>query len=89
MITIHKVDNYTNAQGIQRTYVCFKKAVDSFLGLKSSFQYGTMVLDLGITVEQATEALEESKDYSDQIEFIPQLDDNGVQTDFFRARPRA
>jgi hypothetical protein len=86
---VHLIKSYTNSKGINRVLVCFKRETNSFLGLKTSHQFGTMVLDEGITEEQAREAIDTDADYSDQIEFIPQLDENGVQTDFFRARPKA
>ena len=91
MITAGKIGTYIRqADGVERVYVTFYRKTEGFLGLKDSIQVGTMVLNEGVTKEEAEQAIElETKDYSDVIEFIPQLDDNGVQTSWFRARPKA
>lgn len=91
MITAGKIGTYIRqADGVERVYVTFYRKTAGFLGLKDAIQVGTMVLNEGVTKEEAEQAIElETKDYSDVIEFIPQLDDNGVQTSWFRARPKA
>jgi hypothetical protein len=65
MMTIHKiieitvpvwVDNAPTGDKETRTMVCFKRTAD-FAGIKTITEFGSMILNEGITVEQAQLAL--------------------------------
>jgi hypothetical protein len=65
MMTIHKiieitvpiwVDNAPTGDKETRTMVCFKRTAD-FAGIKTITEFGSMILNQGITVEQAQLAL--------------------------------
>lgn len=86
-IKIHKVGTYVpttgDNAGVERVFVCFAKQVKNpDFPLKSDTHYGTMALDLGVTLEEANKQLDADKDYSDIISFQADEDNAG----FYRAR---
>lgn len=58
-----------------RTLAVFVREVTAMGGLKTVVQFGSLILDRGVTVEQATKALNK-EDYSDEIEFVAKPDSN-------------
>lgn len=61
-----------------RTLAVFVREVSAMGGLKTVVQFGSLILDRGVTVEQATAALNKA-DYSDEIEFVAKPD-----SDFYK-----
>lgn len=52
-----------------RTLVVFKRETSALGGLKTVVQFGSLLLNSGVTVEQATNSLTKD-DYSAEVEFV-------------------
>jgi hypothetical protein len=52
-----------------RTLVVFVRETTALGGLKTVAQFGSLLLDRGVTVEQATTALTKDN-YADEVEFV-------------------
>ena len=62
-----------------RTLVVFVRETTALGGLKTIAQFGSLLLNQGVTVEQATNSLTK-EDYSDEVDFVPKPDSK-----FFKA----
>ena len=62
-----------------RTLVVFVRETNGLGGLKTYAQFGSLLLNQGVTVEQATNSLTK-EDYSDEVEFVEKPDSK-----FFKA----
>ena len=62
-----------------RTLVVFVREVVALHGLATTAQFGSLLLNKGVTVEQATNSLTQ-EDYSEEVDFLPKPDSK-----FFKA----
>lgn len=66
MLTVHKIKEYLNSKNETRILVTFARKSNSILGgLGSTVEFGSIVLNKGVTLDQANEALPIGKECSD------------------------
>ena len=64
------VDGQPTEEKETRIKALFVREVSVFNGLKTAYQYGSMVLDSEVAQEEADKA-DPNRDWSDELEFVP------------------